>query len=377
MSPTIHEDHRDTLTLIHEAALDAGAWLPVLRRLAALTGSIAGGLTTEDPTTGHGKPITYFGFDPDRVQRDFSHYLPMNPLFAIAPRMQPGFVVTNGDVIPLATFRRTEFYDGWARPQDLCSPITLVLHRGGSTFVPLTLVRPDGAGEASAADRQLLTGLAPHLTQALRTNLRLQLLDEQQTTLEDTIERLTVGIVVLDRQRRVTFMNGAAEAAIRGKRGLCAASSGTLGGADPALDSTLQQAIGRAMAGDAPASVELSVQSDGGDPLNLSVMPLHRDRHSTSAALRDGSCCLVLISDPAALLASGVRKVARTYRLTPAEGRVLTAIMRGGGLGRAASQLGVVRHTAKTQLHNVFEKTGTSRQAELIQLVLGATPPVA
>ena len=374
MHPTTNEDHRDTLALIHEAALDTGAWLPVLRRLAALTGCIAGGLTTENPSSGRGKPITFFGFDPDRVQRDFSYYLPMNPLFSIAPRMQPGFVVTNGDVVPLASFKRTEFYDGWARPQDLCSPITLVLHRDGTSFVPLTLVRPNGVGEASEADRDLLNDLAPHLMQALRTNLHLRLLDEQQQTLENAVERLTVGIVVLDRQHRITFLNGAAEGALQGNRGL-GATSGRLAASDAALDGALQQAIVRALAEDGPASTDVTVPAEDSSRLNLSVIPLRRDAEAV-ASLGHPGACLIVISDPAALMASGVEKVARTFRLTPAEARVLAAIMRGGGLGRAAAQLGVVRHTAKTQLHNVFEKTGVSRQAELIQLVLGATPPV-
>ena len=134
------------LALIHQAALSPAAWDPVLRQLAGLTGCVAGGLTVERFATRQGSPLTFFGFDPDQVVRCFDHYLPLNPLFGIERRMQRGFLVTNGDVVPLTQFRRSEFFNGWARPQGLCSPVTVVLHRTEASYVPLTLVRPDGAG---------------------------------------------------------------------------------------------------------------------------------------------------------------------------------------------------------------------------------------
>src|SRR3712207_7088050 len=52
---------------------------------------------------------------PIYVERTFDHYLPMNPLFRIEPRMQPGFVVANEDVVEVRAFRKSEFYNGWAR----------------------------------------------------------------------------------------------------------------------------------------------------------------------------------------------------------------------------------------------------------------------
>ncbi|MBP1151254.1 hypothetical protein [Methylocaldum sp. RMAD-M] len=105
-------DYLDVLDLIQGAALEPAAWEKVLRRLARLTNCIAGGLTIEDCRTREGKPLVYFGFDKNHVEKTFAYYLPMNPLFEIAPQMQPGFVVTNGDVVPVKEFRRTEFYDG-------------------------------------------------------------------------------------------------------------------------------------------------------------------------------------------------------------------------------------------------------------------------
>src|ERR1700686_510632 len=57
-----------SLDLIHEAALKPTAWGKVLRQLAKLTNCTAGGLTVENPQTGEGAPLVYFGFDENHVE---------------------------------------------------------------------------------------------------------------------------------------------------------------------------------------------------------------------------------------------------------------------------------------------------------------------
>jgi DNA-binding CsgD family transcriptional regulator len=57
--------------------------------------------------------------------------------------------------------------------------------------------------------------------------------------------------------------------------------------------------------------------------------------------------------------------------LTPAELRVLFAIVDVGNVAEAAAVLGLCQPTVKTHLHRLFEKTGTGRQAELVKLVAG------
>ena len=206
------EQFFSTLSLIHEAAVSPAAWNNVLRRLAELTGCVAGGLTHEDPRTGYGTPITYFGFDPHHVEQTFDYFLPLNPLFGIADRMVPGFVVTNGDVVPLKDFRRSDFYNGWARPQGLCSPITLVTHRSGANYLPLTLVKPDGAGEASPGDRAIIADFAPHILHAVRVTLQLQTTKASQDQLHVALARVSCGAVLIDNRLRVLFASPAAEA---------------------------------------------------------------------------------------------------------------------------------------------------------------------
>ena len=68
--------------------------------------------------------------------------------------------------------------------------------------------------------------------------------------------------------------------------------------------------------------------------------------------------------------------IARLYKLTPSELRVLLAIVQVGGVPEVAESLGIGESTVKTHLHRLFGKTDTSRQAELVKLVAGFSNPL-
>lgn len=61
----------------------------------------------------------------------------------------------------------------------------------------------------------------------------------------------------------------------------------------------------------------------------------------------------------------------RLYGLTPAEARLVEALLAGATIQEYADRAGVSLHTAKTQLKHVFAKTGATRQADLIRDLLG------
>lgn len=69
--------------------------------------------------------------------------------------------------------------------------------------------------------------------------------------------------------------------------------------------------------------------------------------------------------------------LAKLYKLTPSELRVLHAVVEVGGVRAIADALGVSQATVKTHLHHVFQKTGTRRQIDLVKLVAGIAIPSA
>jgi DNA-binding CsgD family transcriptional regulator len=67
--------------------------------------------------------------------------------------------------------------------------------------------------------------------------------------------------------------------------------------------------------------------------------------------------------------------VAKLYKLTAMEVRVLKAVVEIGGAPLAAEVLGISETTVKTHLRNLFQKTDCRRQADLVKLVAGYASP--
>lgn len=65
----------------------------------------------------------------------------------------------------------------------------------------------------------------------------------------------------------------------------------------------------------------------------------------------------------------------RHYGVTPAECRLLMALVQGMTLKDAADTLGIAHATAKSHLARLFQKTGSERQADLVRLAMTALAP--
>lgn len=72
---------------------------------------------------------------------------------------------------------------------------------------------------------------------------------------------------------------------------------------------------------------------------------------------------------------SAIREIAflqARFDLTPAEARLVLRLVAGDSLKSSAEALGIEYETARTDLEAIFDKTGTSRQMELVILVIDA-----
>jgi DNA-binding NarL/FixJ family response regulator len=68
--------------------------------------------------------------------------------------------------------------------------------------------------------------------------------------------------------------------------------------------------------------------------------------------------------------------VAKIYKLTPTELRVLQAVTEVSGVPSIADALGISQATVKTHLQHLFRKTGARSQIELIKLLAGHKIPL-
>ena len=83
------------------------------------------------------------------------------------------------------------------------------------------------------------------------------------------------------------------------------------------------------------------------------------------------SLCILALTPLTRAEAPSEQIIQALFDLTPAEARVAAEIASGKTQEQIAAAAGVSANTVKTQLRAVFNKTGVSRQADLVSLLAG------
>lgn len=189
----------------------------------------------------------------------------------------------------------------------------------------------------------------------------------------DALDRLPQAVLLVDAHARVLFANSSARTLLRAADGLASGPNG-LRAAALAATAELRRRIAQVAAPDGlvhSASYRAMAleRPSGRRPLSVLVAP------SRGFARWDLLCpraraALVLVGEPDAALALQGTALHSLYGLTRAEAAVALAVARGQGLQAVADELGIALATAKTHLQQVFGKTGTRRQAELVRFLL-------
>jgi DNA-binding CsgD family transcriptional regulator len=178
------------------------------------------------------------------------------------------------------------------------------------------------------------------------------------------LDRLAVGVILLDRSARITYANAAAQAH--------GADDGPLhlsGGKIAARSLPHSQRLGgliRAALRGAPAGL-MSVprHSDGALVMIMASSVQGQDVGRFSDLGMPDAAVLLFIVDPANRTGIPVSWIMDGYGLTRAEARVALSASSGLTVPETARQFGISPNTVKTHLRKVFAKTGNSRQAEL------------
>ena len=100
--------------------------------------------------------------------------------------------------------------------------------------------------------------------------------------------------------------------------------------------------------------------------LQIQVLPLRASE--TSWGLNPA--VLVFVSDPAASLPSRSQTLKDLYQLSPLETRLAELFLQGVELKQAAENLKLTYENTRFHLKQIFRKTGTNRQTDLLRLLM-------
>lgn len=112
----------------------------------------------------------------------------------------------------------------------------------------------------------------------------------------------------------------------------------------------------------------LAITGPAGTPLLLTISKL-----SNGA---EGPRACVIITRLSADTEPDIKPLAELFSLTPVETRLICQLLKGLNLQEAARALQLKVQTVRTYLKLIFQKTGTHRQVELVQLMQRGSLPV-
>jgi DNA-binding CsgD family transcriptional regulator len=185
----------------------------------------------------------------------------------------------------------------------------------------------------------------------------------------NALETAQAPIFILDRRGRVAHANAEAERLLREGDGLSAGADG-LRAATTAHSSRLAALIGKAAGSDGEPIVSgaLRLPRRSGKPdLTVVAVPVSQRAEFPRS---NNPAVILQVADPLAHPSPNRSLLVEAFELTPAEVSLAADLLSGLSVRDIADRSGRSIATVRTHLANVLAKTGTSRQSELVRLLM-------
>jgi DNA-binding CsgD family transcriptional regulator len=361
---------------IYDAALDPALWVDVLGKTRAFIGGWAIALSWKDAVAKRGG--SFFqegGQDPYYHRLYFEKYIKLDPFtttqFVVDIEEPKSFL----EVLPYADLIQTRIYKEWAQPQGIVDALMCLVDRSATSvgFLVVFCNERDGFVDDDMRDRARL--VIPHIRRAVLIGKVIDLKKTEAASLADTLDGISAGLFLVDETGRIVHANAAGHMMLK-KASLLHVEGGRLVVNDPQAGQSLADTFttaGNAAVGVKGVAVPLVARD--GERYVAHVLPL-----TTGARRQAGTsyaAVAALFVHKAALdTPSPPEAIAKAYKLTPMELRVLLAIVEVGGVPEVAEALGIAATTVRTHLNQTYHKTGTNRQAALVRLVAAFSNPL-
>jgi DNA-binding CsgD family transcriptional regulator len=268
----------------------------------------------------------------------------------------------------------SSLYLEYMQPQGLAPewPIChLIALDHGLPLAGVVIYRREGGREIVPADLGMLDTLVPHLARAYALHCELRSDEHERRALTEVIDRFPTGVMLFDADGKVVLMNRSAELILAENDGF-GMRDGHPCVADGRQNRRLQQLLRQAAAtevepGDYSGQVISFDRPSGRRPFSAMVGPLVAAAPDMAI---DEARALLFVADPESGRTGTCEVLEELYQLTHAEAELVRLISEGRSLEEVAAVRGVTINTVRSQLKQVFSKTDTNRQGELVHLVL-------
>jgi DNA-binding CsgD family transcriptional regulator/PAS domain-containing protein len=381
-SALVDPDYDHLVSLIYRGAIEQQPWqetLPALRQamdaqVASLvlrppsTGDSGVILNSVRPTAGQTGQTSALA-DPDdwEVTAYREQFFELDP-FVNLPLDQ---TIALEDLLTDEELMASDYYLHYLEPINLFRILGVDTGEPDGMLARLRFSRRRDEPRFNRRDKQLLIHITGHLRQAIQIYGKLHRMTSERDIYAGAIDQLSVATIILDDKGRVLNTNAVASALLKDSDGLCL--RGQLLHIDGhnlnrQLQTALASVISAQQCGETSLVRALRVpRSHGRSALGLIIRPAPAIEGSEG---QSGPCATVFISDPDLQGSASQQTLGQLFGLSPAEANLTILLARGLSLAEVSEAQHISPHTARAQLKSIFAKTGVSRQAELVRMVI-------
>lgn len=368
----------DLVADFYDASLDPALWPRALVKARVFVGGVAAAIFIKNAADKSGGVFFDDGsMDAKYVRLYFEKYVKFDPVTTrhfFAALEEP---FATADIMDYGEFLETRFFREWAKPQRLVDFVGTVLDKSAISVTMFGIFRHERDGVADEQTRRRMRLLAPHVRRSILIGKIIDLKSAEAAAFADTLDGLAAGMFLVDAEARIVHAN-ASGLAMLASTDFLRETGGRLGAADAATDDSLRDIFHAAGNGDSAVGIKgISLPLAGRDRQRFvaHILPL------TSGARRKtgrtyAAVAAVFVHKAALDIPSPPEVIARTFKLTPTELRILLAIVEVGGGPEVAEALGIGETTVKTHLGRLYAKTGAHRHADLVKIVAGFSNPL-
>lgn len=361
---------------IYDVALGRQNWPSVIQKISAASGGHSGLLRLVDCQRAAVGFVAAYGYDQcelDDYRDHFVHLDPYRDHLAAAPT---GALLQSDQAAPLPTRQSTAYFNDYERLGDRYHALGSPLGRERDFLLYLGLSRGQRAGPYDNDTLGFVRSLLPHILRAVQIQRLIGGAVDAQRLSEAALNRLRIGVVLMDSARCVRFANSAS-LDLAATFGLSIGESG-LRLPSARFNDRLQGLINGALAAGVPGNLapggDLTFARPGIGVLQLRVFPLLSSNEPGLAGQRVQVAVFLVQPGPPHLDAG---QLATQFGLTAAESHLAVRLAEGRTIAEAAKTANISLATARTHLRNIFAKTATSRQSELALLMLTSLAGIA
>jgi DNA-binding CsgD family transcriptional regulator len=356
----------------YDASMDWRLWPPILRQMGDAVHARSCAIASHDYETDTGRLEHLIDIDADYVASYESRYAGRDAwLHQEEYFRSPGAVWTSQQIVPDNELVTTDYYRDWLAPQGLLHHLFGVLDRRGSVVTYLVFGRSEGAGPFDETEIALLHDLLPKMQRGFRAGQAFRKAQDIQRIAMEALDVMPMGIILLNGTGGVIGANQTARKIIDTGEVLSIADGGLWadwGWRKLRFRDLISGEGARDRRNRAEEVPAFSVpRAPGQKPLSVLVVPV---REENEPEVEGKPVAIVFVGDPDRPVEIDPARICQIYGLSRAESRVVALLARGYRLDQVAEALGVAYETVRKHLKQVFGKTGTDRQAELVRLLV-------